>query len=119
MKFLCDVHILFKVKNFLLASNCQCLHINEVLQGDKTKDNDIAVYCSSHNLILVTKDEDFVNSYLLKKLPPKLVKISLGNISTPLLLEILLKALPVLEKLYTRSFFLFEINKNEFLISEE
>ena len=119
MKFLCDVHISFKVKNFLLSNNCDCIHINEILAGDKTKDSDIALYCNNNDFILITKDEDFVDSYLLKKLPLKLVKINLGNISTSLLLEILVKALPVIKKLNERKYFLFEVNKNEFLISEE
>ena len=119
MRFLCDVHISHKVKNFLLSKACYCIHINEVLSGDRTDDRDIASYCNNENLILITKDEDFVDSYLLKRLPAKLLKINLGNISTKQLIEIIDKALPLIESLYKRSNFLLELDKNQIQISED
>jgi predicted nuclease of predicted toxin-antitoxin system len=119
MKFLCDVHISFKVKSFLQSKNFYCVHVNEILQGDKTADSVIADYCNKNGLIIITKDEDFVNSYLLKKLPAKLVKVNLGNISTAMLVEVLEKALPIIMSLNERESFLLEVNKTAFFISEE
>src|SRR4051812_48336354 len=110
MRFLCDVHISYKVKNFLLSKECDCIHINEILSGDRTGDKDIASYCNEENLILITKDEDFVDSYLLKHTPAKLLKVNLGNISTKQLIEMIEKALLLIENLYRRNNFLLELD---------
>ena len=81
MHFVCDVHISFKVKNLLIEAGYTAAHLNEILDGDKTKDNTIADFCEANGCILITKDYDFVDAYHLKKVPPKIIKINLGNIS--------------------------------------
>lgn len=119
MRFLCDVHISYKIKKFLLSKDCYCIHINEILEGDRTDDRTIGTYCSRENLILITKDEDFIDSYLLKKSPSKLLKINLGNISTKKLIVLINEALPILENVYSRSHFLVEIHTNKIQIFED
>ncbi len=63
-------------------------HINSILDKWHTKDQDIARYVDKHGFILITKDQDFRNSYLLNHTPKKLIKINLGNISNKELLQI-------------------------------
>jgi predicted nuclease of predicted toxin-antitoxin system len=41
-----------------------------------------------NDLILITKDFDFKNSFIVNKSPKKLLKINLGNISNTQLIEI-------------------------------
>lgn len=118
MRFLCDVHISYRVRNFLSEEH-YCVHVNNILQGDKTKDKDIATYSNQENLILVTKDEDFVDSYLLKRLPAKLLKINLGNISTNELIKLIGETLPIIEKIKDDHHFLIEIHKNSIEIFED
>ncbi|MFB6306864.1 MAG: DUF5615 family PIN-like protein [Flavobacteriales bacterium] len=66
MGFLCDVHISYKVVNFLRAKGYRSIHVNEILDGSRTKDSDICRYADSHDLILVSKDADFRDSFFLK-----------------------------------------------------
>ncbi|MEP6467539.1 MAG: DUF5615 family PIN-like protein [Parafilimonas sp.] len=91
MRFLCDVHISYKIKAFLQSQDHYCIHINEILSQDRTDDRDISAYCNEKNLILITKDEDFLDSYFIERTPNKLLKINLGNISTVKLIDIITK----------------------------
>jgi predicted nuclease of predicted toxin-antitoxin system len=47
---------------------------------DRTSDNELRRICDSENRILITKDNDFFDSYILRKSPPQLLLISTGNI---------------------------------------
>jgi predicted nuclease of predicted toxin-antitoxin system len=86
MRFLCDVHISIKISKTIEELGYFSKHVNQILQGYHTKDADISKYADDYNLILITKDQDFRNSYLLSKTPKKLLKINLGNISNDRLL---------------------------------
>ena len=87
MRFLCDVHILYKLVSFLQNKNCQAYHVNDVL-SDKAEDFEIADYADENDCIVITKDEDFKNSFLLLKTPKKLIKLNTGNSSTKQILYI-------------------------------
>jgi len=112
MKFLCDVHISYKLKNFLITQAHTAIHVNELPEKSETKDNAICDYCDSEGCILITKDFDFVDFYFLKQTPKKVIKISLGNIANNELLQIFSEILPFIEKLVSRDKFLVEINKD-------
>src|ERR1035437_186193 len=49
---------------------------------------------ANENIIIITKDEDFVELVLRKKSPPKIVWITAGNLSNDHLKKILLEHLP-------------------------
>ncbi len=89
MKFLCDVHISIKILKFLNSKQYECIHVNSILNKWFTKDSDISNYSDQNDLILITKDADFRDSYFLKNTPKKLVKINLGNIPNSKLIEII------------------------------
>ena len=74
MKFLCDVHIPYKLVSFLQHKNCQAYHVNDVL-SDKAKDFEIANYSDD-------------NDWLLSNTPKKLIKLNTGNSSTKQILYI-------------------------------
>lgn len=58
MKFLCDVHISYKLLNALNKLGFDCIHVNNILDKWYTKDTAIAKYVDENNLILITKDLD-------------------------------------------------------------
>lgn len=78
MKFLCDVHISYKLVNFLNSQGYLAIHVNSILEGSETKDSAISDYADEHDFILISKDADFKISYLIKKKPLKLIKVNLG-----------------------------------------
>lgn len=89
MKFLCDVHISLKVSKLIEELGYGCEHVNNILDKWHTKDSDITHYTDSNSLILITKDQDFRNSFLLSRKPKRLIKINLGNISNSELMQII------------------------------
>lgn len=110
MRFLCDVHIPFKLVNFLGDQGFETKHVNDLPNKWLTTDKEISEYCDKNDLVLITKDKDFKDSYLIKKEPKKLIKIDLGNVSTVLLISLFsenITAIAKLEKL--ESTFLCEI----------
>lgn len=117
MKFLCDVHISIKLVKFLISKNYECTHVNTILDKWFTKDHEIAKYTDQNNLILITKDADFRDSYYLKNTPKKLVKINLGNISYAELILILDENLSKIEQLNSNSNFILEIDFDNLIFS--
>ena len=112
MKFLCDVHISYKVVKFLSDLGHEAIHVNTILEKWHTKDTEICKYADSHELIVITKDYDFRDSFFLRKTPRKLIKINLGNISTNELITSLSDILHALERLNENFCFMIEIGKN-------
>lgn len=113
MKFLCDVHISYKLVNYIKSIGFEAIHVNQILQKSNTKDKDICIYADNFNFIVVTKDYDFKYSYLLSNTPKKLIKINLGNISNSNLINIFSDRLEMIRELEKLNQFLLEINVNE------
>ena len=119
MQFLCDVHISYKIVNFLTSLGYETIHVNNLPDKWFTKDKDICKYADSNNLIVITKDSDFRNSYFIHKTPKKLIKINLGNISNADLISILTEIIETIAKIDSLPHYLIEIEKNYYnLITE-
>ncbi len=113
MRYLCDVHISISIAKRIEQLGFHSEHVNHILNKWKTKDSDIADYADQNDLILITKDQDFRNSFLLKNTPKKLVKINLGNISNRDLIRIIDNQLERLNSLSKQAgSFMVEINKD-------
>jgi len=113
MRFLCDVHISYKIANHLKSFGFEAVHVNEILNKSETKDSEICKYADIHNFILITKDSDFRDSYFIKKTPRKLIKINLGNISNEELKRLLSDNIVYFKKLdETKPHFMVEMDKD-------
>jgi predicted nuclease of predicted toxin-antitoxin system len=78
-----------------------------------TKDAVIAQFSDENNYVLITKDADFRNSFLVKNTPKKLIKINLGNISNTELISIFEKNLHKMAELAdVNERFMFEIDND-------
>lgn len=112
MNFLCDVHIAYKVKRFLIAEGHRAVHVNELPRKSETTDRDICAYADSGDFIVITKDADFLDFYHLKRSPQKVIKINLGNnISANEFIQLLSDLLPQMQKIVLRPRFLIEIDE--------
>jgi predicted nuclease of predicted toxin-antitoxin system len=112
MKFLCDVHIPYKVQKFFAAEGFVAFHVNELPEKWHTSDKMICHFADEEDCIVITKDADFVDFYFVRLSPKKLIKINLGNIATAELITLLSKVLPLLQKIVHRDRFLVEIDKD-------
>ncbi len=118
MKFLCDVHISYKLATFLRSLGFETIHVNEILNKSETKDSDICMYADQNDLIVITKDADFRDSYFIRHSPKKLIKINLGNIPNKELEIIIKDNINSIQKLYSRTNFLLEVGKDNINLIE-
>jgi len=116
MKFLLYVHIAFKVRNFLRSKGLEAVHVNEILDKWYTTDSQIGIYADLHGYIVLTKDMDFRNSFLIKRSPGRIVRICLGNISNDDLIRLLNKYWLPLEKIASKGHFYCELYEDDFII---
>ncbi len=112
MKFLCDVHISYKIVNYLRSVGFEATHVNEILDKWHTKDRDICTYADENDLIVLTKDADFKNSFLISNTPGKLIKVNLGNISTSTLIDVIAENLVALQNLDSNGGFMIELDQD-------
>lgn len=112
MKFLCDVHIPYKLKNHLKLLGFEVFHVNEILDKWVTSDSKICFFADQNDLIVITKDADFRNSYYITKSPKKLIKINLGNVSNNELVEIFSTNLKHFKSLNKNKMFIVEMDKH-------
>ncbi|WP_425342629.1 DUF5615 family PIN-like protein [Lunatimonas salinarum] len=87
------------------------MHINEILEGSSTKDKDICEFADAQDLIVITKDADFRNSYLINNTPKKLVRIKLGNLANSTLIKVISENLNFIKRLNSQGSFMIELDQ--------
>ena len=73
---------------FLTAQGHESIHTLDLAQAEPHARSEIIQIATAENRIVITKDEDFVDSHLLRDEPPRLLLISTGNISNQDLLTL-------------------------------
>ena len=81
MKFLVDAQLPRHLAASLTWSGHDVLHTLDLPSGNRTPNWRINEISVEEQRIVVTKDADFVNSFLLSGVPYKLLLVSTGNIS--------------------------------------
>jgi predicted nuclease of predicted toxin-antitoxin system len=93
MKFLVDAQLPRHLAASLKWSGHDVLHTLDLPSGNRTSDWQINKISLQEQRIVITKDTDFVNSFLLTGVPYKLLLVSTGNISNRELEDIFAKNL--------------------------
>ena len=88
MKFLIDAQLPRRLATHLQRAGLQALHTLDLPDGNHTSDQALIRLSLADRAVLITKDADFVQSFLLKKEPWKLVLVSTGNIRNDELLSL-------------------------------
>ena len=81
MKFIVDVQLPRRLAQELAARGHDSRHSSDLPLGNRSADEDITAVAIKEDRIVVTKDADFVTSFLLRGVPPKLLLVSTGNIA--------------------------------------
>jgi predicted nuclease of predicted toxin-antitoxin system len=105
MRFLCDVHITYKLVNHLKNLGFEAIHVNQILDKSETKDSDICRYADNKGYIVITKDADFRDTHFVKKTPKQLITINLGNISNQELITTLSNHIQLIEQVSNKTLF--------------
>mgnify|MGYP006328860527 FL=1 len=100
MKFLVDAQLPRRLALELAAAGHDAVHTLDLPAANRAQDADFATLATRESRVVVTKDNDFVVSFHLRRTPPKLLLISTGNISNNDLSKLLAANLPALEKAF-------------------
>ena len=88
MKFLIDAQLPRSLSDLLKLEGYDSIHTIELPKANDTQDNEILKICLEENRIVVSKDGDFLESFLINKSPRKLILVKTGNIQNEELLTL-------------------------------
>ena len=89
MKFIVDAQLPRRLANQLNHAGHDAIHCVDLPLRNRTPDNAIIAMAIQEARVVITKDSDFVASYWLRGVPPKLLLISTGNIPNDLLTHLI------------------------------
>ena len=112
MKFIVDAQLPKSLSDFLKQKGFDSIHTLDLPDRNKTKDGQIAKLANQENRIVISKDIDFLESFLIKSEPRKLIVVRTGNIPNLQLISIFDANLEAIIQMISRSNLL-EIGKTE------
>ena len=80
MKFLIDAQLPRRLARWLGTEGHDAVHTMDLPAGNRTEDAQINAISIREQRIVVTKDVDFVDTFLLQRAPRKLLLVTTGNI---------------------------------------
>ncbi|QFY90659.1 DUF5615 family PIN-like protein [Magnetovirga frankeli] len=116
MRFLIDAQLPRRFSNWLADAGHDALHTLELPLKNKTSDAGIIARAKQDGRIVVSKDDDFVQTFLLRG-EPHLLLISTGNISNAELEKLIRTNLTAIEAALSENRFV-EINRDTLVIHE-
>ena len=87
MKFLVDEQLPQILSEWIISKGYDSIHVSS-LGSQSVSDSEIRAKSMNEKRVVITKDEDFFNSYLFQKQPYKLIFITTGNIKNRALLDL-------------------------------
>ena len=115
MKFLLDAQLPRRLSLALQSASHDTLHTLDLPLGNATPDEDIIRLAIDEQRIVMTKDRDFVTSFLLHQRPPNLLLLSTGNINNADLQQLIVQNLAALEDAFRHHHFI-ELNRATLII---
>ena len=114
VKFIVDAQLPKRIADFLIDNGYDSIHTLDLKNKNRTKDKEIIENSLQENRIVITKDYDFLDSFILKEEPQKLIIIKTGNISNNELMKLFSTYLDTIIKMITASN-LVEIHKDKII----
>ena len=116
MRFLVDAQLPLQLARLLGLAGYDVRHTLELPNGNRTADREIVEVAVREDRIVITKDSDFVQSFLLTG-RPRLLLISTGNISNADLERLLRGSLPAIERAFNAHKYV-ELGRTSLLVHE-
>jgi predicted nuclease of predicted toxin-antitoxin system len=96
LKFIVDTHLPPNLARWLTRQGFDATHPYFLPQGERMTDVEIRQVATAENRIIVTKDSDVFDYYLLKGVPPRVLLLEFGNIRNQTLLAQFESHLPLI-----------------------
>ena len=100
MKFIVDAQLPKRLSRLIQSEGYDCIHTQDLPKGNAISDADINALSIREERVVITKDADFVQSFLLQQKPYKLLLIATGNIKNLELESLFRKNLQPIAKLF-------------------
>jgi predicted nuclease of predicted toxin-antitoxin system len=102
VKCLVDAQLPQQSAYFLTSKNIESKHTLGLPRKNKTPDGKIIQIADQEGRIVITKDSDFLDNYILDGKPKQLLIVSTGNISNKKLIRLFETNLQALKSLFQR-----------------
>lgn len=96
MKFLVDEQLPLLLVDWLNMNGHDAVHVSALLTNTRIPDGHICERSMAENRVVITKDSDFFDTYLIKRQPYKLLYVTTGNLRNRPLLDLFRASLPQL-----------------------
>jgi len=103
LKFIIDTQLPYTLVKKLKVLGADAIHTTYYLDGHLLDDAKIIHIAIEQERIVITKDSDFQDNFLLKGAPPKVLLLKLGNISNKDLFKVIESVYSTVEKLFKGS----------------
>jgi predicted nuclease of predicted toxin-antitoxin system len=103
MRWLIDAQLPRRLSTRLNEQGHDALHTLDLPDGNCTRDSDIVRIASEASRIVISKDRDYVDTYLVTGMPKRLLWVTVGNISNNDLLALFESLLPQIESAFAES----------------
>lgn len=103
MRFLVDAQLPRRLAKALTHLGHDTIHTLDLPDRNATTDREVLAVVDREDRIVVTKDNDFRDSYLLRGQPARLLHVTTGNITNAALLELVQRHLSEIEQALERS----------------
>ena len=100
MKFLVDAQLPRELAAWLNKQNHDAVHTSHLPKGNRTTDSEILQLSDEERRIVITKDRDFIDSFLIRRQPNRLLLVATGNITNKALLKLFRDSLPELVRCF-------------------
>ena len=102
MKFLIDAQLPLLLSRFLQSAGYDTIHTRDLPQQNATPDTEVNRISIQESRIVITKDSDFLDSFLIRQEPYKLLLVTTGNITNAYLEALFQSNLPLLVELLSK-----------------
>ena len=102
LKFIVDTQLPPSLSAFFRSAGYDAKHTTDFPSGHLLKDGEIIRIAIQEERIVVTKDRDFLDYYLLKGMPPRVLLLQFGNIGNPALMQCFIANRSQLEQLFNQ-----------------
>lgn len=117
MKLLIDAHLPKTLAGALNSIGHDAIHTLQLPGGNRTTDSEIVRLSLDEGRIVVTKDADFADSFVLRREPFKLLVVATGNMSNKKLRELFAKNIEALAHAFDHASFI-ELSKTGIVVHE-
>lgn len=117
MKFIIDAQLPQRLSEYIKNKGFDSIHTLDLPSKNATTDSNICKISKDENRVVISKDSDFLNSYLVNQMPPKLILVKTGNIDNNSLIDIFALYLDkIVNELATNN--LIEITNEEIIVHQ-